>query len=101
MKDQESKAAGKQANMKADGYTKLWVIRLFKNEETGDTISVKKCIYLSEVISFEEGSSINFNWDGPTIYVLCQSEAFYCSGNIKDFEKKMDEYIEALRKDAN
>ncbi len=101
MKIQKSEAVGKQDHTKADAYNKLWVIRLFKDEDKGgETLSVRKCFFLSEVVSFEEGHSTPFDWDGPTMYVICETESFYCAGDVRDFEKEMDKFIKNVRENA-
>lgn len=81
-----------------DQYSSLWVRRLFLNEETNTTIAVKKKIYLSEVLSFEEGDSAEFDWQGDTMFVVCNTESFYCAGSVTDFEKQMNNWIAEMRK---
>jgi hypothetical protein len=101
MKIQKFAAVAKQDHTKADAYNKLWVLRLFRDEENGNkVVTVKKCIFLSEVVSFEEGHSTSFDWDGPTMYVICETESFYCAGDVKEFEKEMDRFIKNLRENA-
>jgi hypothetical protein len=89
----------KSGDIMIDQYTKIWVVRLFKEEKNGieETMSVKKSVYLSEIISYEEGHSDIFDWEGPVMYVMCNTEAFYCAGDVKDFDKEMDRWIKGMR----
>jgi hypothetical protein len=86
----------KQDSTKTDGFTKLCVLRLIKHDETGETLKIKKWIFLAEVLSYEEGHSADFDWEGDTMFVVCTNECFYCAGSVVDFNKKMDEFIENL-----
>lgn len=88
----------KQEPTNRDQYTKMGVLRLVKNE-AGKTLSFKKFIYLSSVVSYEDGTSTgDFEWDGDVIYVICVDECFYMSGKVDDFDKEINKYISSIRK---
>lgn len=98
MKTQKSEEEGKQEPMKIDQFTKIACIRLVKNEKE-ETVSLKKYFFLSSVVSYEEGTqTADFDWEGPTIYIVTHEESFYIAGEVKEFDKKMDEYIDSIRK---
>jgi hypothetical protein len=81
-----------------DVYSKIAVLRLVKGDKE-ETISVKKYIYLSTVISYEDGASTGlFDWDGGVIYVVCDMESFYMAGDVDEFDKEMNKFITAMRK---
>ena len=80
-----------------DHYSKIAAIRLIMNEHK-EVIKLKKYFYLSSVISYEEGDSAQFDLDSPTIYLVCDSESFYIMGDIEEFNKKMNEFIDSMRK---
>lgn len=87
----------KQDNTNHDQYSKLAVIRITK-EEDGKLLKLKKFIYLSSVVSYEEGHSIGIGVEEETIYIVAEHECFYIVGNIDEFNKIMNDYITSIRK---
>lgn len=103
MKTPRLEVVVKQDFMKAkesthDAFSKIAVLRLIKNDKE-ETVSLKKYLYLSEVISYEDGTpSADFEWEGPTTFIVCAFEMFYISGSVDDFNKEMEKYISSVRK---
>lgn len=86
--------------MKHDQYSKLAVIRVARDDD-GKTLRLKKYIYLSSVVSYEEGDSNNLKIEEPTIYIVSEYECFYIIGDIDEFNKLMNEYVTDIRKLTN
>lgn len=99
MKILKLEAVAKQVPMSLDEYSKIAVLRLFKND-AGETISVKKIIYYSSIISYEQGSA-ELDWDGPIMYLVCTDESFFIAGDVNEFDKEMDVYIASVRKNRD
>ena len=83
-----------------DQYSKLAVIRIAKNK-AGETMKLKKYIYLSSVVSYEQGDSAEIEVEEPTIYIVGEFECFYIIGDVDEFNKVMNDYITAMRKMLN
>lgn len=90
----------KQEHTNHDQYSKLAVIRIAKNKENR-TLRLKKFIYLSSIISYEEGDSNEIDVEEETIYIVGEYECFYIVGNIDEFNKIMNDYITSMRKILN
>ncbi len=100
MKTQKLEVVEKQGSMNRDEYTKLPVIRLVKDEDKEHkTVAVKKYIFLADVISYEHGTETgDFDWEGDTTYIVTPYESYYISGNVDDFNKEIDKFINSIRK---
>lgn len=95
MKTQKLEVVAKPEFTKIDEYTRIVMLRLFKNDDNS-VATFKKYIFLGSVVSYEEGDSSIFKWDGPIIYVITEFEAFYAVGDVKEFDKRLNEYINTV-----
>ena len=83
-----------------DQYSKLAVIRVAKNK-ANETVKLKKYMYLSSVVSYEQGDSADIDVEEQTIYIVGEFECFYIVGDVDEFNKVMNDYISAMRKILN
>ena len=86
----------KRDNTNLDEFTKIATFRLVKDDD-GKTLKFKKYIFLSSVVSYEDGASGLFDIDGPAIYIVSPLESFYILGDVDEFDKEMNKYISAMR----
>lgn len=83
-----------------DQYSQLTVIRIVRNSKD-EVLRLKKFIYLSTIISYEDGQSIDIDTEEGTIYIVSEHECYYIIGNIDEFDKVMTDYINSMRKILN
>lgn len=84
-----------------DDFTQLTVVRLFKDpDREGKTFTVKKTIFMTSIVSYEQGKSAEFDWEGETIYLVTTHEQFYIAGKFEEFDKRVEDFIRGLREEA-